>query len=363
MRPVGRSPSRSSAANLTTDPAAEHFELYREAFREAAAACGGVESRLIKLGDARVRLDFAGAEIRDAYATSHNAPLAATGTGAEPDGVIEIFESAVSGVAAPCLGWRKTDPTPEQGARYEGSEILALQDLGSPALTLARPASAVAVHHVPSSGAVTDIQRGTAFRFALMHVLTARDLHFLHAAAVGEDGAGVMLAGASGTGKSTLSTACFNAGLQWAGDDYVVLEPGAGGRPPRVHMLHAIAKLTPYTLSMLEPAGWTVSPPVPPEGKHVVIPDPSDPRLALTLKLRGILVPRLGADFPAVTPASALDSFAALAPTTMFQITSRRMSSLAGIRRLTQSLPNAFIDLGPDHARNAEAVRQAIHAF
>ena len=61
--------------------------------------------------------------------------------------------------------------------------------------------------------------------FALAVFLWAQrhDLLMLHAAAVGKDGHGVLIAGHGGTGKSTLACSCLADGFDFISDDYCLL--------------------------------------------------------------------------------------------------------------------------------------------
>src|SRR5207237_110630 len=60
-----------------------------------------------------------------------------------------------------------------------------------------------------------------------------------HAAAVGNDGRGVLVVGPGRSGKSTTALACLAAGFDYAGDDYVVVS----SEPPHVHSAYCAGKL------------------------------------------------------------------------------------------------------------------------
>ena len=61
-----------------------------------------------------------------------------------------------------------------------------------------------------------------------------------HAAAVGRDGKGVLLAGRGGSGKSTTAICCVDAGMEYVGDDYVLLTRTP---TPTAHSLYNSAKI------------------------------------------------------------------------------------------------------------------------
>ena len=50
----------------------------------------------------------------------------------------------------------------------------------------------------------------------------------------------MLIAGPSGSGKSSTTLACVEHGLAFASDDYVIVD---GGEPPRMHLAYATAKV------------------------------------------------------------------------------------------------------------------------
>ena len=71
--------------------------------------------------------------------------------------------------------------------------------------------------------------------------MEASGRQLVHAAAVGTDEGALLITGRGGVGKSTTALACLEAGMQFLGDDYVVvgLDP-----EPQVYRLYGSAKLT-----------------------------------------------------------------------------------------------------------------------
>ncbi len=74
------------------------------------------------------------------------------------------------------------------------------------------------------------------------------DLLMLHAAAVGKDGHGVLIAGHGGTGKSTLACSCLADGFDFISDDYCLLS-AAGFRT--VYPIYTNVSLNPDSLAGL----------------------------------------------------------------------------------------------------------------
>ena len=131
---------------------------------------------------------------------------------------------------------------------YEPGEYSVFYEQASGAVTVYHRPSATMVFWVIDPRLSPWYERGAPLRSALHHWAAGQGMHFVHAGAVGVDGRGVLLAGASGSGKSTTALACLDAGLQYAGDDYVILTPEDA---PRVHCLYSTAKLDAPSLERL----------------------------------------------------------------------------------------------------------------
>jgi len=78
------------------------------------------------------------------------------------------------------------------------------------------------------------------FRTILHYWFSLRGMQFVHGGAVGTGGGGVILAGRGGSGKSSTTLACVDSGMDYAGDDYCLLEQTA---TPYLHSLYNSAKL------------------------------------------------------------------------------------------------------------------------
>lgn len=69
---------------------------------------------------------------------------------------------------------------------------------------------------------------------SLAWLLRERGIYALHASCVARDGQGLLIAGRSGSGKSSTALSLIHRGWDWLADDVVLLEPGA---PARLHCL------------------------------------------------------------------------------------------------------------------------------
>jgi hypothetical protein len=170
----------------------------------------------------------------------------------------------------------------------------------------------------------------------------------VHAGAVGSDGAGVLIAGKSGSGKSTSTLACLEAGLGYAGDDYVLV----GDHPaPRVESLYGTAKLVPDNLSrfprlreLVVNAGRLD------EEKALLFVNQSHAESMMNeMELRAIVVPRVtGLRDSRVLRVSPQAAVFAIAPTTIFQLPGGGTGVMDKVARVARRVPAYALEAGTD---------------
>ena len=168
----------------------------------------------------------------------------------------------------------------------------------------------------------------------------------IHAAAVGNSAGGLLLVGRGGSGKSTTSLACLEAGLGFAGDDYCVLSPGD---PPRVDSLYLSAKADARAAALIPGLGAAFAQaPFISLGKSVVFADQIRPEaLCAGFPLRGIVVPHvIGEASSRLTRLRPAEALRALAPSTILQMPGGRSNDLAGMADVVRRVPAWALTLG-----------------
>lgn len=189
--------------------------------------------------------------------------------------------------------------------------------------------------------------RGAPLRTALHYALAGPRRRLVHGAVVGHQGRGVLLAGPGGSGKSTTTLACWEAGLQIVGDDYSAVEVQAGGC--RAWNLYSTIKV-----GERGPGGRD-------ERRTLVIGVDLPGETTEVLDLVAVLVPEVrgGADssLEPVGPALALR---ALAPSTLLQAPVEARPDLGPLSDVARDLPAYRLLLGAD--RGVPAIRQVLGA-
>lgn len=169
----------------------------------------------------------------------------------------------------------------------------------------------------------------------------------VHAGAVGRHGKMLLLAGPGGSGKSTAAIACAAAGWDYAGDDFVLVEPQRGAIEPI------------YTSARVRPATAEAFPEFVAKTQVGVTHDFGDPRHELRLPLAGvrivggqiaaILLPRRsGAKAPAIRRAGPAETFYAVVEATRLQLPGFRDNLASKLAALVRSAPSFVVDTGTD---------------
>jgi hypothetical protein len=221
--------------------------------------------------------------------------------------------------------------------------------------------SGEAFHYVPDPAVLAAWETTHPARVLLSAWARDQGLVTCHAAAVADGDEGLLLCGGSGAGKSTTTLACLAAGMRSAGDDYVLVEPGA---PPTVHAL--------YRSTLLEIDNYARNPGLMPHVDHVA--DQIDRRKAVMFA-SGDGVPLIEGGFsaralvalrvipgsqPEFRPTTGAAALRALAPSTLAQLGMVDSAGLSRLADLCRSLPAFELVLGNDPARVPDLLRRIL---
>ncbi len=193
------------------------FAELGDAFGRAAQRLEVSEHRL-RIGSQVIELRIAGEAMARAIlpALAHLADCA-PGTD-DPDLVVRVWDTAASGTRLPDLPGVLGDAVGR--SHYDGEICLSLRMFESvvSALHFAR---GEAVHCMADARRIAPYDLAHPLSEIFAWWLSRSGGYRVHAAAVGTAVGGVLLAGASGAGKSTSALTCLHAGMQFAGDDTV----------------------------------------------------------------------------------------------------------------------------------------------
>jgi hypothetical protein len=206
-------------------------------------------------------------------------------------------------------------------------------------------------------------EAGSPF-LAILHTwLSADGIQFVHGGAVGENGAGVLLVGSGGSGKSTTTLLCLNAGMLYAGDDYCAVNCDA---PVYVHSLYNTAKLLPRDLDRfpeLRTRVWNPQSLVENSQDKATffLTDLARERMSLGFPLRALLIPRVTKQTGTyLTPCGPAAALAAMAPSTVAQLPNSGQADMDRMVTLVSNVPAFILHLGSDLTQIADVVRSAL---
>ena len=335
------------------------LDRLEQSFLDDAAAAGGAVQQWYRIGghdvcvrtipeqDAR-RLRPALGHLALPEATASAAGLTiSTWNGATP---------SAAPVLADLLRRLRANWCAECGPR---GEVLELHSIGISAIYNAGPNVLTVIDFERNRGWLLKLdddtfpywEVGSPFRFLLHEWFAARGLQYVHGAAVGTEKGGVLLVGKGGSGKSTTALLCAAAGMQYAGDDYCLIEPARAW----AHSLYNTGKLKgPEDYARLpQLKGLSTNPDSferGGDGKGVYFLDAIWPdRVVAGMPLRAIVVPRVtGQAASSVEPCSAFDALVAMLPSTVAQLPAATNEDCDRMVALAEKLPTYLLHLGTD---------------
>ncbi len=338
--------------------------FFDQAAREhaAAMASAGEVDRVICLGDRRVRLRFAGSALADALTGALSPRLAAD---AGPiHATIGLWEESRVPGGACAVPWRDVD----LGARGllrgpGGADVIAVHEAGSGAVTLVDRPACELLYRVPDVSTLPWWERAAPLRPALFWALSGPGRHLVHAGAVGDARrGGVLLAGAGGSGKTTVALAALAAGMAYVADDYLLLHTHP---EPVAWNMYGTAKLDAGHLARFPQLADAVSISADPVADEKAVLDVQAllPRsLVRSLPVRAVLVPHIRGGRARLRRASAGEALLALAPSTTFQMPFDDGQAVGSLANVARRVPAFGLDVGDDPDELAQALERVLDA-
>lgn len=217
-------------------------------------------------------------------------------------------------------------------------------------------ATATGVVTLPGAMDIPPWESGSPFRLFLHWAYAAANMRLTHAATLGVGGYGALIAGASGSGKSSTALAGLLNGLDSVGDDYVLVEQGA-----RV-VAHSVFTVFKQDREGLRRAGIAQSDIDAAElnwhGKIEFEAAKLSPKgLADRMEIGALLIPEVARlRRTAIEPATARQAVLSLAPSGVFQLPGDTTEGFGFLAGLVRQLPAFRVRLSEDPAEIADAI-------
>lgn len=339
-----------------TNPAALKFAAtIHDSFNRAAANSGEM-ARDYRVGEFLIRLRFAG-EAMIPQLTPALEHLAVASSGAQADLTVCVWDSVSTRESLPPPPW--SDEAYGTRAEIKGfntERIRTVYHLESSVLSLLDLKENLGFYWTRDA-ANFPIYKIAAPLISILHWWLRQCGHqVVHAAAVGKATGAVLIAGRSGSGKSTSALACLDSSLFYLSDDYCLI---AAAPEPRVHSLFSSAKLTPESLARLPHLRSAI---------HREADELTDKSLLFlhrefrekigqSLLLRAVLIPRVtGGRDTSLARISSVTALTALAPSTIYQLAGADQSSLQMMSAVVRQLPCYELRLGTEMKQIPEVI-------
>ena len=190
--------------------------------------------------------------------------------------------------------------------------------------------------------------KAAPLRIILQWFMQKRRRYCIHSAAVSDGNTGILLAGRGRAGKSTTSLLCLLKGMDFAGDDYVLLSENSTFS---VQSLYSSAKIDAKNLELLPDLAGKVSnrDRMGSEKAVFFLHDHFPGRITSGFPVSALLLPKIKRGFHSVIKeASSAEGIKALAPSTVFLQAGARQETFIFLARFVKSIPCFFLELGTD---------------
>lgn len=335
---AGHAPCMSKAA---------YFEQVWELAQKAAGP-EGFDRRRFRMGPYRLEANFAGKCMRPlmARALEH---LREDLPG-RVDIALRSFDTVSTGVAMPAPPWDR-DAYLAKGAIREWQEgrFRAHYIHTKHVVQLMDVETMRAIYWVQDPTHVPWWERVSPFRQIVHWWACGKKVQPIHAGAVGFVSGGVLVAGSSGSGKSTTTACCLKSPLGFAGDDYVLLDQE--GEQAVAHSMFSTTKIVRANMHRLPwLAGWVMNPEGDADEKATVYVNEQAPEKILeSFPIRAILLPCVTGKLETrIVPATAGDAMRCVAPTPMFQLNGDLPGLMKKVAQLVRQTPAYWLEAGTD---------------
>jgi hypothetical protein len=329
------------------------FDAACEAFEKAAA--GRLIERRYCMGGQVVLFRFAGPAMVPLMtpAIEH---LAAPSFAA-PDLTVQVFDNRSTGGKMPPAPWAREC----HGRRgliegYNDGRFFTVYEVGIDILHMFDAKRNTAIYWVRDYQWIPYWETSFPIRSILHWWLRGRPLQLVHAGAVGTASGGVLIAGKSGSGKSTTTLSCFASDLLYAGDDYVLTDLSG---EPYVHALYSTAKLEPDNVHRFPHMRPLISNPdnLDKEKALIFLDQHFPQKLTRGFPIRAILLPAVtGLRDTRLVRVGPMAAFKAIAPTTLLHLPRVTEEATRKISLLSRSAPVYLLEAGTDLAQIPQVI-------
>ncbi|MBC7810883.1 MAG: serine kinase [Burkholderiales bacterium] len=336
----------------STPPAAlTFFNDVQAAQHEAAEKAGGQTEYTYRLGANTIRLYFAGDALIPVItpALEHlRVPIAANQAA---DLTVYLWDVKSTGVQPPARAWEWEDNPARGDVRsLSDTRFQTAYNHHARLLNLLDRERNIALYCISNVADMPFDFRGSPLLNILHWWPQTRGLQLVHGGAVGLDTGGVLIVGKGGSGKSTTTLACLQSKLQFAADDYCLLQTEG---TPSIYSVYSSAKVEVDNLQRLPHLKTLMSNPDALDGNGekatIFLKQHYPEKLISHFPLKAVLVPRItGEPQTHIKPTSRMNAMQALTISTMVQLSGADKAAFDGIADVIKQVPSFALELGTD---------------
>jgi len=323
---------------------------------ERAAATRPVQVRRYRIAGVPVALHIGAAGVAQSMLHAIE-PLACPEDTAPAELSLFVWDGARDGVTLPESPVLRREDAPEAGlGGYSGASLRAFYQPNAGVLSLFDAAARCAHWWLRDVATTPYYERAAPFKHVLQWWIAERGGALLHSAAVGVDGEGILIAGPSGSGKSSTALACVDAGFAFASDDYVLVD---AKHPPTAHLAYATAKVMRESLARHQRHHRHFRNLARDDEKPMLfVHDAAPDQVGLSLALRGIVLPAvMHRATTRLVPIRSAEMLRALAPSSILLFPLAGDAAFRRMAELCRELPCWRAELADDPNDVAAALR------
>lgn len=343
------------------DPEIKNYlDNVETAYQDAYRAAGCCSEYFFTINGLGVRLCFAGDAVRPFLlpAFEHLGCDEVTNTL-----TVKIWDYHATGVPLPSAPWSvEMEQQTDKMLMFNQGSVHMLYNPASTVYSLIDTKSRTAYYYVPDAGMIPYYESSAPMRMILHWWFEENEMQMLHAAAVGYREKGILLVGKGGSGKSTTAVAALLNGLDYVGDDYIVV----AADPARAFSIYNSVKVNDDMLVKMPELGEYVSNPERPESEKwlVFLKSGFGRGIVKELAVKAVVMPVVsGRDEAHIYGISSIKAFAELASSTLFQMPGSGEVALKGLKRVMKDLPVFALELSDDFAGNTSVLKECIVSF
>lgn len=273
-----------------------------------------------------------------------------------PDLCIRVMEKQIENEAEAAI-WLNANSLEPASNFISADGTMFMQRTDEGALSLVDRVNGKAYYWIQNLATLPYWEIAAPLRIIINWWGIVRGLQLLHAAAIGYQGCGILLAGKSGTGKSSTAVACLAGGMDYLGDDHVILDTSAG---TVVHSIFATAKLNDDMADLFMDLDENIQHMPRREGEKQTVFLPAE-MISASLPVDALLVPFVtGAEETMIEPASPMLGMLALVPSTMLYCPGGADQTLKSLGEIGKNVPTYKLLAGTNREKMLQSIKQWI---